>query len=90
MQYDNTDTIVIFKNDKKGNEKAPDYTGKLFDADGKERRVALWLRDGKSGNKFMSGKVEDLREQAQHPQQLAPSYAEPVTASKTAFDDVPF
>ena len=27
MNYDNNNKISIFKNDKKGNEKAPDYRG---------------------------------------------------------------
>lgn len=67
--YDNTDTFVLFKNDKKGNDKAPDYTGKIVGPDGKtERRLAAWIREGKSG-KFMSGKVEDFREKQAAPQQ---------------------
>ncbi len=30
--YDNTNSGVLFKNDKKGNEKAPDYKGNLWSA----------------------------------------------------------
>ena len=83
-QYDNTDTIALFKHDKKGNEKAPDYSGNLFDANGTKRRVAVWLRESQSGNKFMSGTVQDFQEQQAPPAQAA---AQPVAES---FDDIPF
>ena len=29
MSYDNTNTGAMFKNDKQGNEKRPDYTGRI-------------------------------------------------------------
>ena len=53
--YDNTNSGVLFKNDKKGNEKAPDYKGKV-NIEGKEKDIAGWIREGKSG-KFISIKV---------------------------------
>lgn len=48
---------VIFKNDKKGNEKAPEYSGTaLFN--GKDVKVALWVKEGAKG-KFFSMKIEE-------------------------------
>ena len=44
MDYDNTDTGALFKNDKEGNENRPDYTGNIHDANGKKRRIAAWLK----------------------------------------------
>jgi len=44
---------AIFKNDKKGNEKAPDYKGKAV-VDGVEKEMALWLKKSKAGASYMS------------------------------------
>lgn len=51
-------TGAIFKNDKKTNEKQPDYRGTI-DVDGKEKEVALWVRESKNGKKFFSVSVID-------------------------------
>lgn len=51
--YDNTNRGVLFKNDKKGNERAPDYTGKL-NVTGKDWSLAAWIKESKSGTKFLS------------------------------------
>ena len=57
MNYDNNNKISIFKNDKKGNEKAPDYRGTTT-LNNQEYKVALWIRTSASGTKYMSGTVE--------------------------------
>lgn len=46
-------TFSLFKNDKKGNDKAPDYRGEGKDFEGHPVEVAAWLKDGGKG-KFMS------------------------------------
>jgi hypothetical protein len=56
MDYENSG--VLFKNDKKGNERSPDYSGKI-NIDGREMRLAAWIKEGKAG-KFMSLKVSEL------------------------------
>ena len=58
-------TFSLFKNDKKGNEKAPDYRGDGKDFDGNPVEVAAWLRDGTKG-KFMSCTFK-RKQQAQKP-----------------------
>lgn len=63
--YDDTNTFVLFKNDKEGNEKRPDYTGKV-NVNGKELRLAAWIKDGKKG-KFMAGKVSEFEDKKQRP-----------------------
>tara|TARA_R110000787_G_scaffold153678_1_gene267574 strand:- start:449 stop:700 length:252 start_codon:yes stop_codon:yes gene_type:complete len=56
-EYDNTNSGVLFKNDKEGNESRPDYTGKV-DVEGTEYRVAAWVKTGSnSGKKFFSLKL---------------------------------
>ncbi len=57
MSYDNTNTAVIFKNNKKENEKHPDYRGTI-NVDGKELEISLWVKEGKAG-KFFSGKIQE-------------------------------
>jgi hypothetical protein len=61
--YDDTDSGVLFKNDKKETDKHPDYTGKINVA-GKELRLAAWIRDGKKG-KFMSLKVSEFQQKTE-------------------------
>ena len=56
MDYENSG--VLFKNDKKGNERSPDYSGKI-NIDGREMRLAAWIKEGKAG-KFMSLKVSEF------------------------------
>jgi len=51
MSYDNTNTAVIFKNNKKENEKHPDYRGTI-NVDGRELEISLWIKDGKEVSFF--------------------------------------
>jgi uncharacterized protein (DUF736 family) len=69
---------TLFKNDKKGNEKAPDYRGELMLETGMHK-IAGWLKDGKNG-KWMSLKVEVKQDDAER---SAPKREQPT-------DDIPF
>lgn len=63
-EYDNELSGVLFKNDKDGNEKRPDYTGKV-QVEGTEYRLAAWVKESNStGNKFLSLKLSLPQEQA--------------------------
>ena len=68
MQYDNTNSGVLFKNESE-NEKAPAYKGKI-NVDGKEYELAAWIREGKMG-KFMSLKVQEPRQKKPEPDLVA-------------------
>lgn len=84
-QFDNTNSGVLFKNDRKDSEKQPDYTGKINVA-GKELQLAAWLRDGKKG-KFMSLKVSEFQQKSE----ARTSYDEPVRQMRDVMDDeIPF
>jgi hypothetical protein len=50
----------FFRNKKKDNPKAPDYTGELCTPDGQQWRIAGWLKEGKKGT-FLSLKAEAPR-----------------------------
>ena len=56
MSYDNEKSGVLFKNDKEGNEKRPDYKGSI-QIEGVEYWLSAWIKDGKRG-KFLSLKAE--------------------------------
>jgi len=45
--------FALFKNDKEGNEKRPDYTGNGLALDGSRIKVSAWIKQGAKG-KFMS------------------------------------
>lgn len=56
-----------FKNDKKGNEKAPDIQGTFMIHD-KEVKLAMWVKESSSGSKYFSIKVEDKEPSQQKPE----------------------
>ena len=55
--YDNTNSVVIFKNNKKEKDTQPEYKGTV-NVDGKEYEISLWVKEGKNG-KFFSGKIQE-------------------------------
>lgn len=57
MTYDNSNRGVLFPNDKKGNEKRPDFTGDL-NVDGVEYKLSAWKKMSKQGNSFLSISVQ--------------------------------
>tara|TARA_Y100000296_G_C4992956_1_gene166325 strand:+ start:37 stop:273 length:237 start_codon:yes stop_codon:yes gene_type:complete len=50
-------TIIVFPNDKEGNEKRPDFTGKIL-WNGEEINVSLWKNTSKAGKPYLSGQVQ--------------------------------
>lgn len=54
MAYEQKDMSgVLFKNDKQGVETRPDRTGNCL-IDGKEYWISGWIKEGKSGQQFLS------------------------------------
>lgn len=56
MAYDNTNSGALFKNDRKQNDKHPDYNGSL-NVDGTDYWLSGWLKE-KNGKKFFSLSVK--------------------------------
>ena len=52
------DSIVLFKNDKEGNDKRPDFTGTAL-WKGQEISISLWDNVSKKGNRYLSGKLQE-------------------------------
>ena len=76
MPYENKPgEFALFKNDKEGNEKRPDYRGDGLDLNGNAIEVAAWIKEGKKG-KFMSCRFK-LKEAAQQPQRRPAAKPQP-------------
>lgn len=61
-KYDNNMSGALFKNDKKTEDRHPDYTGQC-EINGRQFRISSWLRVGKkSGQKFMSLAFTEMEE----------------------------
>lgn len=71
MSYElKLNTFSAFANDKNGNEKKPDWTGKI-NIDGKEMRVAIWKRKSASGIEYLSGSISEAVKPVEEPQTVS-------------------
>ena len=60
-EYDNTNKGALFRDaNKPEGSKKPDYTGKL-NVNGKEYRLAGWIREGQRVGKFLSLDISEPR-----------------------------
>ena len=81
MEYDNTNTGVLFRNETANEEnKQPYMTGKL-NVEGKELQIAGWMKESKAGKKFLSLKVQEPRTQ---------DVKAANNSSTSTTDDIPF
>lgn len=48
----------LFKNQKKTDEKHPDYKGDCL-LNGKKMQIAAWIKEAKNGSKFMSLRIKE-------------------------------
>ena len=81
MEYDNTNTGVLFRNETANEEnKQPYMTGKL-NVEGKELQIAGWMKESKAGKKFLSLKVQEPRTQ---------EVKAANNSSTSTTDDIPF
>lgn len=83
-QYDPNMRGVLFKNDKKGNEKRPDYRGSCV-INNVDMNVSGWIQASKkTGDKFMSLRFEAKGEQ------LKPKAAPAMSEDNWSDLDTPF
>lgn len=57
-QYDNKNSGVLFKNERKSEDRHPDYTGTYTDAEGREFFLDAWIRESAKG-KFFSIRTKE-------------------------------
>lgn len=85
--YDNTNSGVLFKNDRKETDKHPDYQGSI-NVEGREMWLSAWIKQGQKG-KFMSLSVKP-KEQARQAQAASPKPAAQGGGFDDMDDDIPF
>jgi hypothetical protein len=59
MSYDNTNSGLLAKNDKQGNEARPDYRGSI-NVDGVDYWLSAWIKTGRDGTKLAGQKYMSL------------------------------
>ena len=85
-EYNNSNTGVMFKNDRKTEDKHPDYCGSFYDAEGREHFCDAWVkRSSKTGDSFMSFRVKP--KQSKGPKK--PEFSDR-PLSETLDDGIPF
>jgi len=88
-QYDNNLRGALFKNNKRTEERQPEYTGNC-EIDGKEYWVSAWVRESKNGNKFFSMSYTP-KEQQNVPSNVTSVTSNVTTAPVVNVDDaIPF
>ena len=87
MAYDNTNTGILARNERKEKDTHPDFAGSI-NVEGVEYWLSGWTKEGKEGSKMQGKKFFSLSLRAKDEQQAAPK---PV-ASRTPGedDDLPF
>ena len=91
QQYDNTNSGLLAKNDRKERDTHPDYRGKI-NVEGKDFWISAWIKVGREGSKlagqkYMSLSVQPIEEQRpSRPSRPAPQQR-PQRQEQPAFDD---
>jgi len=94
MAYDNEGRGVLFINDRKNNERQPDYKGRI-QVGGVEYELAGWLKTSKAGNQFISVSLGDKLDGGK-PRQYGgvngnAAVEPPATDASSGYaDDIPF
>jgi hypothetical protein len=83
MAYDNTNSGLLAKNDKQGNESRPDYRGSI-NVDGRDYWLSAWIKTGRDGTKLAGQKYMSLSVQAKDAPAAAPAPAAPSPAPAAA------
>lgn len=91
MAYDDTNTGVLFKNDRKESDKHPDYRGSI-NINGEDFWLSAWLNTAQKGehkgSKYMSLKTRSKNDNSNRD---ARDLASSQSYGKTKFDDdIPF
>ena len=98
MAYDNTNSGLLAKNQRKEQDNHPDYTGSI-NVDGQDYWLSAWIKEGREGTKLEGQKYFSLsvRPKDAQPQRRAPAPAPAPRApapaprrqqSGTRFDDM--
>jgi len=75
-QFDDTNTFVLYKNDKGDNPKRPDSTGKI-NIDGVWYKLAAWTRESAKG-KFLSGTAQPMEDKPKVVEQKSEDFSDEI------------
>jgi hypothetical protein len=79
MSYDNTNSGLLARNDKQGNDSRPDYRGSI-NVDGREYWLSAWIKTGRDGTKLAGQKYMSLSVQPKDAPAAAPPPFAPAPA----------
>lgn len=88
MSYDNTNSGILTKNDKQGNDQRPDYRGSI-NVGGVDYWLSAWIKTGRDGTKLAGQKYMSLSAQpkdASYASAPAPSAAPAPAAPRMTQD----
>lgn len=92
MSYDNTNTGILARNERKEKENHPDLQGSI-NVDGKEYWLSAWSKRGRSGKlegkPFFSLSIKPKEERQEHRSEPQKS-PEPQQTGDFQDDDIPF
>lgn len=91
MAYDNTNTGILSRNERKEQDSHPDFTGSI-NIDGTEFWLSGWTKEGKEGSKMEGRKFFSLSVKPKEPKAAkTAAKTSPSSRNGAAFDDeIPF
>lgn len=88
MSYDNTNSGMLARNDRKEKDTHPDFKGAI-NVDGKEYWLSAWTREGKPGGKMEGRKYFSLSVSPKDAPVSAPAPQKKATTFDQLDDDIP-
>ena len=85
MSYDNTNSGMLARNDRKEKETHPDFKGSI-NVDGREYWLSAWVKEGKEGGKMAGKKFFSL---SVSPKEAAPQQKPKAQSFDQLDDDIP-
>lgn len=80
---------VLFKNDRKTEERHPDYTGSITLEDGLDYYLDGWKNESKNGKQYLKVRIGKQKTQGATAAPSAPA-KQPTAAAINLDDDIPF
>lgn len=89
MSYDNTNSGMLARNDRKETEKHPDFKGAI-NVDGKDYWLSAWVKEGKPGGKMEGRKYFSLSVTPKNQDTITvnPAEAKKFSNKATSFDQL--
>jgi hypothetical protein len=89
MAYDNTNTGILSRNERKETDSHPDFTGTI-NVDGVDYWLSGWTKEGKPGGKMEGKRFFSLSVKPKDAQAAPKRKPEPEPVGGSFNDDIPF